>query len=81
MSANLLTEIEQFLAETGMSASRFGLRAARNSRLVERLRERVTKERGKPVRVWPETEQQVREFIRAHRKRRSAAPTEKALAS
>lgn len=62
MRQNLLSEIRAFLADTGLSAYRFGFLAVRNGRLVERL------EAGK--RVWPETEAEVRAFIRAERRRR-----------
>lgn len=62
MTHPLLTEIREFLAETGMSAYRFGFRAVRNGRLVERL------EAGR--RIWPETEIEARAFMRAERQRR-----------
>lgn len=55
MSNALLTDIRAFLARTGMSPYRFGLLAVRNGRLVERL------ESG--GRIWPETEQAVREYM------------------
>ncbi len=58
MNAPLLSEIDRFIAATGMSDFRFGISAVRNGRLVERLRA------GR--RVWPETEAQVRAFIIAH---------------
>lgn len=38
MSTQLLSEIETFLAETGMNAQKFGWEAKHNRRLVERLR-------------------------------------------
>lgn len=62
MTQNLLTEIREFLSETGMSAYRFGYRAVKNGRLVERL------EAGR--RIWPETEIEARAFMRAERQRR-----------
>jgi hypothetical protein len=65
MQQSLITEIEGFLADAGMSPFRFGLLAVRNGRLVERLR------CGR--RVWPETESKVRGFIAEHRKRASAS--------
>lgn len=64
MHQKLLTEITEFLSESGLSGYRFGLLAAKNGRLVERLRS------GK--RVWPETEAQVRNFIMAERTKRAA---------
>lgn len=63
MAQNLITDIKEFLTETGMSAYRLGFLAARNGRLVERL------ESG--GRVWPETEKLVRDFMRAERRRRA----------
>lgn len=66
MEAHLITEIDKFLAETGMGEYRFGLLAAKNGRLVERLRQGTTP-KGKPVLVRPETEQQVRAFIAERR--------------
>lgn len=56
MADNLLNEIEAFLAETGLGEHRFGILAARNGRLVERLRE--------GGRIWPETAKQVRAYIK-----------------
>lgn len=69
-NASLLSEVEKFLAETGMSEGRFGFNAVRNSRLVERLRQPVTPKKGKPVRIWPETEMRVRAYMVAERQRR-----------
>ena len=59
MSTKLLSEIEQFMAEANLGPHRFGLLAAKNGRLVDRLRE------GR--RVWPETEKQIRDFMRSNR--------------
>lgn len=59
MSKKLLDEIETFLSETGTGAFRFGIKATRNGRLVERLRA--------GGRVWPETENEVRAFMRLER--------------
>jgi hypothetical protein len=58
---NLLNEIDAFKQETGLSDFRIGFLAARNGRLVERLRN--------GGRVWPETEEQVRAFIASYPKR------------
>jgi hypothetical protein len=63
-SNSLIEEIDAFLAETGMGASYFGKQATGNSEIVKRLRE------GR--RVWPETEKQVRDFIKAQRRMRAA---------
>lgn len=66
MQHDLLTEIDGFLAETGMGDARFGFLAARNSRLMERLRQGVTP-KGKPVLIRPETEEQIRQFMAERR--------------
>jgi hypothetical protein len=57
-SQTLLREIEAFIAATGMGESYFGKRAVNNSELVPRLR--------RSGRVWPETEERVRGFMRDH---------------
>lgn len=59
MSKKFLDEIETFLSETGTGVFRFGIKATRNGRLVERLRA--------GGRVWPETENEVRAFMRLER--------------
>lgn len=53
---SLLADIEAFLARTGMGESYFGKRAVGNSELVPRLRN--------SGRVWPETEERARAFMR-----------------
>lgn len=58
MNERLLSEIDRFLASSGMGQYRFGLLSVRNGRLVDRLRG--------GGRVWPETEAQVRAFIIAN---------------
>jgi hypothetical protein len=63
MNTSLLSEIDAFLADHSMTDHRFGLLAAHNGRLVERLRS--------GGRVWPETEALVRDFIRSETLRRS----------
>jgi hypothetical protein len=68
MSKSLLSEIETFMSEQGLSAYRFGIKAAKNGRLVERLQN--------GGRIWPETEMEIRAFMRSERQRRAA--TEKA---
>lgn len=72
MRTTLLDDIDTFLAETGMGEYRFGLLAARNGRLLERLRPGTTP-KGKPVLVRPETEAQIRDFMRSERKARRVA--------
>lgn len=64
MNKPLLPEIDAFIAVTGMGEFRFGLLAAKNGRLVERLRS--------GGRVWPETEDLVRGFMRTELLRRAA---------
>lgn len=77
MKSQLLTDIEKFLAETGMSEYRFGYLAARNGRLVERLRQGTTPKRGKLVTIHPDTEKKIRGFMAERRllkrKRRGVA--------
>lgn len=55
MNTDLLSEIDRYLAVKKISEHRFGILAASNGRLVERLRA--------GGRVWPETEDQIRSFI------------------
>lgn len=59
MHKALLSEIDQFIGETGMSEYQFGISSVSNGRLVERLRA------GR--RIWPETEAKVLSFIRVRR--------------
>ena len=54
----LLSEIEAFIARTGIGEKYFGKRATGNSELVPRLRA--------GGRVWPETAAKVRSFIRGY---------------
>lgn len=56
MTNNFRDEVEEFLKRTGMSAYRLGWLAVKNGRFVERLRA------GR--RFWPETEVEVRAFMR-----------------
>lgn len=65
MNTKLLSEIEKFMSEAKLGPHRFGLLAAKNGRLVDRLRE------GR--RVWPETEKQVLAYIAAERRKSSKA--------
>lgn len=62
MNPKLLTDVDEFLRETGMGEYQFGWQAIKNGRLVERLRS--------GGRIWPETEAQVRGFMIAERQRR-----------
>lgn len=66
MQTNLLNEIEYFMSETGMSEATF-CRMVDNGRLFERLR--TVGKRGRPGRVWPETEAEIRAFMIAFRMR------------
>lgn len=61
----LLTEIDDFLAETGMGETYLGKASVGNSELVPRLR--------KQGRVWPETEERLRAFMRERRANLSKA--------
>lgn len=72
MNKPLLTEIDDFLRETGMGEYRFGFLAVRNGRLIERLRAEATP-KGRPARIWPDTEERIRSFIATERKRRQVA--------
>ena len=60
----IIEEIEAFLRESGMSPSYFGRLVAGNSELVARLR--------KGGRVWPETEEKIRQKMKEQRRKRSA---------
>lgn len=55
MHPTLLSEIDKFLEESGLSETYFGKQAAGNSEVVSRLRA--------GGRVWPETEAKLRSFI------------------
>lgn len=63
----LLAEIDAFLSipGIGISATRFGIEAMKDSKFVSALRN------GR--RVWPDTEQKVREYMRAEKERRILA--------
>lgn len=58
MSELLLHQIDRYMATHRIGEHRFGMLAARNGRLVERLRQ--------GGRLWPDTEARVREFIARH---------------
>lgn len=60
--ANLIDEIDKFLADKKIGGHRFGILAVGNGRLVERLR--------KGRRVWPETEMKVRAYMLSEREKR-----------
>lgn len=69
--SKILTDIDAFIAETGLSEHRVGILLANNGRLIPRLR------RG--GRVWPETEQAIREaMIEVRQKRATNTGTEDA---
>jgi hypothetical protein len=61
MSVHLINEIDEFLSQFGIGEHRFGILAANNGRLVERLRS--------GGRVWPETEERIRSFMNERRQR------------
>ena len=62
MSVHLINEIDGFLAEFHIGEHRFGILAANNGRLVERLRS--------GGRIWPETEERIRQFMASRREKR-----------
>lgn len=68
--STLLSDIETFLNETGMTEASF-CRATGNGRLIDRLR--TVGKRGKPGRLWPETERQIRDFMAVERAKRQVA--------
>lgn len=74
MSTDLLSDIERFLSETGMSERAF-CRAVGNGRLLASLRRGITPERQRPVRMWPDTEAKIRRFMDVERQRRAPAKT------
>lgn len=59
MNEELLTDIDRFLSAEKIGEHRFGILAAKNGRLIERLRS--------GGRVWPETASQVRLFMASRR--------------
>lgn len=59
MKSDLLSEIDRFLIAENIGEHRFGILAAKNGRLVERLRS--------GGRIWPETAEQVRAFMAERR--------------
>lgn len=60
MKHDLLSEIEEFMRAEKIGEHRFGILAANNGRLVERLRA--------GGRVWPDTEDQIRSYMRDRRR-------------
>ncbi|MEH6504987.1 MAG: hypothetical protein V7786_01840 [Sulfitobacter litoralis] len=59
MTHQITEEVEKFMTETGLSEHRVGFLLAKNGKLVERLRA------GR--RIWPETEEMIREGIARER--------------
>lgn len=68
MSHGLLSEVEKFRDETGLSEHRVGILLSRNGRLIDRLRSEG--------RVWPETERKIRDALARERLRRVLPNTE-----
>lgn len=60
----ILTDIEAFVAEHHMAESTFGREALGDWKLIDELR---GKNRGRPRRLWPETEAKVRQFMEEYR--------------
>lgn len=65
MAQNLISEIEAFKTETGLSDHRIGMLLASNGKLIERLRS------GR--RIWPDTEERIRENLTRERQKRLPA--------
>lgn len=65
MQNDLLSEIEDFMRAEKIGEHRFGILAANNGRLVERLRS--------GGRIWPDTAERVREFMAERRSRKERA--------
>jgi hypothetical protein len=63
MTDALIEEIEVFLGLTGMTPTRFSARATGDRHFVRQLR--------KGRRVWPETAERVRAFMRTEAQQRS----------
>jgi predicted transcriptional regulator len=61
----LLRDVEQFLAETGMHATTFGLKALNDLAFVSNLRD------GRKVRL--DTAEKVRKFMADYRKKKATA--------
>jgi hypothetical protein len=59
---SLVDDIDKFRAEFGVAEYTFGLYAVRNGRLMERLRG--------GGRIWPETEEPIRRWMRTETIRR-----------
>lgn len=72
-TTSFLSEIEAFLAATGMGETYFGKKAANDSAIVARLRAGSTPKTGKPVYVRPSVQIAVRKFMRAELKKRAVA--------
>ncbi len=66
MHDDILSEVEQFARDTGLSDHRVGILLANNGRLIERLR-------NPSSRVWPETVARIRAAIDRERRHRAAA--------
>ncbi len=63
--AELLSDIEAFMAKHSLAPTRFGDEALGDRHFVRQLRD------GR--RVWPETEKKVRSFMRSYLNEQSAA--------
>lgn len=68
LSDKLLSEVNDFLSETGMGPSYFGKAASGNSELVKRLRD------GRSIRL--DTADRVRAFMKEKRKQRGTTAEE-----
>lgn len=60
----LLADIEAFIETHDISEAKFGVLALNDWKFVRDLR---GEKRGKPRRIWPETERDVRRFMATYR--------------
>lgn len=66
----LLADVTAFCARTGMAESTFGREAVNDWKFIPDLR---GDNRPRPRRVWPDTEQRVRAFMREYEARQLSA--------
>lgn len=66
---DILSEIDTFMTEHGLSEAQF-CRVINHGRFFERLNH--AESRGKPYRIWPETERRIREAMRQYREKAAA---------
>lgn len=69
MHTDILSEIDTFMAEAGLSEAQF-CRVINHGRFFERLKHAESS--GKPYRIWPETERRIRDAMREYRAKAAA---------